>query len=77
VSPRYGSMKARRLLTGLGSPGGAFPVLLPGPRVSGRGGGTLFESDFFRLLKNEEGFLVRVGWFSLFADKSTEVRPGL
>jgi hypothetical protein len=34
----------------------------------------LLDDDFFRLLKNEEGFLAMTGWFSLFADKSAEAR---
>jgi hypothetical protein len=70
-------MNARKLLTGLGSPGGPGPILRSEARVSGKGGGTLFDVDFFRLLKKDEGFLVRTGWFSLLADNSVDVRTGL
>jgi hypothetical protein len=69
-------MKARRLLTGLGSPGGPVPIRLEA-KVSGKGGGALFEVDFFLRLKKEEGFLCKTGMFSLFADKSVDVRAGL
>ena len=58
-SAKKGSMTFRKLLTpGLGSAAWVFTLLTP----SGRGGGALgSDVDFFRRLKNEDGFLVSVG----------------
>lgn len=60
LAARYGSMKALKLLTGLGSPVIAAEFRLE-LSVSGTGGGGVFDIDFFRRLKKDDGFLLRTG----------------
>jgi hypothetical protein len=68
-------MKALKLLTGLvPSAGSVSDDFSSEFSVSGSGGGTLFEIDFFLRRKNAEDFLVTTGWFSLLAEVSVEVR---
>ena len=67
-------MKALKLLTGLVPVTGSVSGLISELNVSGSGGGTLFETDFFLRRKNAEDFLVTTGIFSLFAEASVDVR---
>ncbi len=67
-------MKALRLLTGLVPSTGSGSAFNSAFNISGRGGGTLLEMDFFRRRKKAEDFFIMTGWFSLFAEVSVEVR---
>lgn len=65
-------MNALRLEIGLGSPGLRSAETYAGSMVRGRGGATVVLKDFFRLRKNEDGFLAMAGWMFSLLVMSTE-----